>query len=94
MGSGPPQMNQSGGPPGQFPAAPASAGGIDPNTEIWVETKTAEGKSYFYNARTRETTWTKPDSPNVKVISQDQVEAMAQAASDWPKTHLLLHRLL
>lgn len=55
--------------------------GIDTNSEIWVETKTNEGKSYFYNARTRETTWTKPEGPNVKVISQDQVEAMAQAAS-------------
>lgn len=55
--------------------------GLDANSEIWVETKTAEGKSYFYNARTRETTWTKPEGPNVKVISQDQVEAMAQAAT-------------
>lgn len=54
---------------------------IDPNNEIWVETKTAEGKSYYYNARSRETTWTKPEGSNVKVISQDQVEAMAQAAS-------------
>ncbi|KAK9874985.1 hypothetical protein WA026_005800 [Henosepilachna vigintioctopunctata] len=49
--------------------------------EVWVETKTAEGKSYFYNARTRETTWNKPDGSNIKVISQDQVEAMAQAAT-------------
>lgn len=55
--------------------------GLDAGTEIWVETKTNEGKSYFYNARTRETTWTKPEGPNVKVISQDQVEAMAQAAT-------------
>ncbi|KAJ8971738.1 hypothetical protein NQ314_000551 [Rhamnusium bicolor] len=82
MNSGPPQMNQSGGPPGQFPpTSTGPASGIDPNTDIWVETKTAEGKSYFYNARTRETTWTKPEGPNVKVISQDQVEAMAQAAT-------------
>lgn len=44
-----------------------------------METKSAEGKSYYYNARSRETTWTKPDGPNIKVISQDQVEAMAQA---------------
>lgn len=51
------------------------------NAEIWVETKTGEGKSYFYNARSRETTWTKPEGPNVKVISQEQVEAMAQAAA-------------
>lgn len=50
------------------------------DSEIWVETKTNEGKSYFYNARTRETTWNKPEGQNVKIISQDQVEAMAQAA--------------
>lgn len=54
---------------------------VDPSAEIWVETKTVEGKSYYYNARTRETTWTKPDGSNIKVISQDQVEAMAQAAT-------------
>lgn len=53
---------------------------MDSNNEIWVETKTAEGKPYYYNARTRETTWTKPEGANIKVISQDQVEAMAQAA--------------
>lgn len=51
------------------------------NSEVWVETKTAEGKSYYYNARSRETTWTKPEGLNVKVISQDQVEAMAAQAS-------------
>lgn len=52
---------------------------LDVNSEIWVETKTQEGKSYYYNARSRETTWTKPEGPAIKVISQDQVEAMAQA---------------
>lgn len=51
-----------------------------------METKTGEGKSYYYNARTRETTWTKPDGPNIKVISQDQVEAMAQAATNTGST--------
>ncbi|KAL1508885.1 hypothetical protein ABEB36_003707 [Hypothenemus hampei] len=54
---------------------------LDITGEIWVETKTAEGKAYYYNARTRETTWTKPEGPNIKVISQDQVEAMAQASN-------------
>ncbi|KAH1027397.1 hypothetical protein HUJ05_000911 [Dendroctonus ponderosae] len=54
---------------------------LDATNEIWVETKTGEGKSYYYNARSRETTWTKPEGPNIKVITQDQVEAMAQAAS-------------
>lgn len=47
--------------------------GMDLTGDIWVETKTGEGKSYFYNARTRETTWTKPEGPTVKVITQEQV---------------------
>uniref|UniRef100_T1IIS2 Transcription elongation regulator 1 n=1 Tax=Strigamia maritima TaxID=126957 RepID=T1IIS2_STRMM len=59
-----------------------SIAGIDLSGEIWVENKTAEGKSYFYNARTRETAWTKPE--NVKVIMQEQVEAMAVAAGVTP----------
>ncbi|KAG5880875.1 hypothetical protein JTB14_038086 [Gonioctena quinquepunctata] len=79
--TGPPASQPGGPPPGQFPPTSAPSGGLEANPEVWVETKTAEGKSYFYNARTRETTWTKPDGPNVKVISQDQVEAMAQAAT-------------
>lgn len=41
--------------------------------EIWVETKTNEGKSYYYNAKTRDTTWTKPEGENIKVISHEQV---------------------
>ncbi|EAT36150.1 AAEL011733-PA [Aedes aegypti] len=44
--------------------------------ELWVETKTAEGKSYYYHALTRETTWTRPDGPNIKVMTQAEVEAM------------------
>lgn len=42
------------------------------NNEIWIETKTADGKFYFYNAKTRETTWTRPEG-NVKILTQDQV---------------------
>jgi len=35
---------------------------------------------YYYNARTRESAWSKPD--NVKIITQQEVEAMAaQSAS-------------
>lgn len=51
---------------------------IDLSGELWVETKTAEGKLYYYNARTRESAWTKPE--NVKILNQDQIEAMAAAA--------------
>lgn len=46
--------------------------------ELWVETKTDDGKFYFYNACTRETTWSKPEGPNVKIISQSEIEAMNQ----------------
>lgn len=41
--------------------------------EVWIETKAGDGKSYYYNARTRETTWDKPSGPNITVISQEQV---------------------
>lgn len=88
----PPQgMNNMSGPPGSGNQGPGNAGnmasaasllgpgGLDFSGEIWVETKASEGKSYYYNARTRETTWTKPEG-NVKILLQEQVEAMAQAA--------------
>ncbi|KAF5276039.1 hypothetical protein FQA39_LY00835 [Lamprigera yunnana] len=78
MMSGAAGLNQF-GPPGSMPTSPNMS--LDANSEIWVETKTPEGKAYYYNARSRETTWTKPEGQSVKVISQDQVEAMAQAAT-------------
>jgi transcription elongation regulator 1 len=43
--------------------------------ELWVETKSGDGKSYFYHAVTRETTWTRPDGPNVKIMTQPEFEA-------------------
>ncbi|KRT84883.1 hypothetical protein AMK59_601 [Oryctes borbonicus] len=93
MLNGPPNLNNA--PPPLLNPPTSSAGNgqqtftnvappsmpMDMNSEIWVETKSGEGKSYYYNARSRETTWTKPEGPNIKVISQDQVEVMAQAAA-------------
>lgn len=45
------------------------------NVEIWVEAKSSEGKSYYYNAKSRDTTWTKPEGDKIKVIPYEQVGA-------------------
>ncbi|KAG8439250.1 hypothetical protein GDO86_005466 [Hymenochirus boettgeri] len=65
--------------PSQSPA-PTQAPALPPNEEIWVENKTPDGKVYFYNARTRESAWSKPDG--VKVIQQSELTPLmaAQAA--------------
>ncbi|MEE6479518.1 hypothetical protein FKM82_012273 [Ascaphus truei] len=100
MGSMPPpgMMFPPGMPPVSSPGtapntnqnpAPTQAPTMPPNEEIWVENKTPDGKVYFYNARTRESAWSKPDG--VKVIQQSEltplmaaqaqaVQAQAQAA--------------
>lgn len=68
-----PSLMQSTFPPG---SNPASAG--KPPEEVWVENKTADSRTYYYNARTRESSWTKPEvCPGVKVITQEDVERMA-----------------
>jgi transcription elongation regulator 1 len=72
MRQGPPDMND-----------PANSLGIDLSGEVWVETKTEEGKSYFYNARTRETTWTRPEeTKGVKILSQGEVERLTQQLAE------------
>ncbi|KFQ25632.1 Transcription elongation regulator 1-like, partial [Merops nubicus] len=68
----PPPMGSMPPPPGMmFPPA------MPPAEEIWVENKTPDGKVYFYNARTRESAWTKPDG--VKVIQQSELTPMLAA---------------
>ncbi|XP_064017773.1 transcription elongation regulator 1 isoform X6 [Pogoniulus pusillus] len=76
MGSMPPppgMMFPPGMPPVTAPGTPA----MPPAEEIWVENKTPDGKVYFYNARTRESAWTKPDG--VKVIQQSELTPMLAA---------------
>jgi transcription elongation regulator 1 len=34
------------------------------------------GKIYYYNAATRATQWTKPEGPDVKILTQDEVEKL------------------
>lgn len=90
FGVPPPGFPPGGGPPHSQNRNPQVSNNTSPNMgsssnvsnldlsgELWVETKTNEGKLYYYNARTRESAWTKPD--NVKILNQEQIEAMAAA---------------
>ncbi|CAG4958341.1 unnamed protein product [Colias eurytheme] len=89
FGPPPPGMMPPGGPMGPPPnmmgqPPPFGPPGMPPPNmpppEIWVETKSEEGKSYYYHHRTRETTWTRPqESPTCKVITQAEMEAMASS---------------
>ncbi|CAH8576256.1 unnamed protein product [Schistosoma haematobium] len=47
--------------------------------DIWVENLTAEGKSYYYNMRTRETRWDRPEG--VTVVRQGEVEGTIKPAT-------------
>ncbi|XP_053319619.1 transcription elongation regulator 1 [Spea bombifrons] len=62
--------------PNQNPT-PTQAPSLPPNEEIWVENKTPDGKVYYYNARTRESAWSKPDG--VKVIQQSELTPLMAA---------------
>lgn len=58
--------------------APVTQTPADGPPELWVETKTDSGKSYYYHSVTRETTWTKPEG-NVRILSQAELEKINAA---------------
>ncbi|KAL2094570.1 hypothetical protein ACEWY4_009289 [Coilia grayii] len=58
-------------PPGMPPVPAAGGPKLPPSEEIWVKNTTQEGKVYYYNVRTRESAWTKPEG--VKVIQQSEL---------------------
>ena len=41
-----------------------------------METAAEGGKMYYYNAATRATQWTKPEGPDVKILTQEEVEKL------------------
>uniref|UniRef100_A0AAQ6AB46 Transcription elongation regulator 1 n=1 Tax=Amphiprion ocellaris TaxID=80972 RepID=A0AAQ6AB46_AMPOC len=61
-------------PPGMPPVPASGNPALNPAEEIWVENKTPEGKAYYYNARTRESSWSKPDG--VKIIQQSELNPL------------------
>ncbi|TSQ12731.1 Transcription elongation regulator 1 [Bagarius yarrelli] len=66
-------------PPGMHPVLAARGAGGSVAEEIWVENTTPEGKVYYYNARTRESAWTKPEG--VKVIQQSEITSVVTAGA-------------
>lgn len=51
---------------------------LNPRDEIWVEHKAPDGKVYYYNMQTRETSWDRPE--NVTIIKHGDSEKPATAA--------------
>ena len=68
--AGPPPF--SGPPPGHHSAPPPQFGGMN-LANVWVETKNDDGKPYYYNAQSRETTWSKPEGDGVRILTQQEV---------------------
>lgn len=51
--------------------------------EVWVESKTSDNRNYYYNAATRETTWTRPSTQTgrIRIISQLEIDKLNNTGS-------------
>merc|ERR1719489_527802 len=78
--AGPPMMRP---PPGQMMMRQQ----MRPMQDAWKEHKTADGRSYYYNVHTMETTWNKPNFVPQQVVSvPEQSENQPNAAQSTPVT--------
>eukprot|EP00795_Rhopilema_esculentum_P012455 gene12455-3124_t len=59
---------------------------IDKDGNMWLEARSAEGKVYYFNARTRETRWEKPELPQKEgVISSSDQQNVEQDKNEHNK---------
>ena len=62
---------------------------MDLPDDLWVETKAGGDKVYYYNAKTRETCWTKPE--NAKIITQEQLVTFQSSTNNFVNQDGKLH---
>ena len=60
--------------------------------EVWVETPADGGKAYYYNVRTRVTSWKRPQGNHVKILTQQEMDKLTQKLIS-EEEEKVIHRL-